>query len=199
MEKISHTLLEDVAAILTGVLIISVGVALFAQAALVTGGITGLAFLLHYGTGLGFGWWFFVLNLPFYWLAWRRMGWAFTLKTFCAVALLALMSGMQPHWLQLRSVHPAYAAVTGGLLLGVGMLVLFRHRCSLGGLGIAALYAQQRWGWRAGRVLMVLDTIILSNAFWVADMQRAMWSILAAAALNVALTMNYRSDRYIAG
>ena len=34
----------------------------------------GLAFLLHYATGIGFGKIFFVLNLPFYWLAQQRGG-----------------------------------------------------------------------------------------------------------------------------
>ena len=60
-----HTLLEDAAAIFTGVLMISVGVALFKQAGLVTGGMAGLAFSLHYATHIGFGVWFFVLNLAF--------------------------------------------------------------------------------------------------------------------------------------
>ena len=113
-----HTLLEDAAAIFTGVLMISVGVALFKQAGLVTGGMAGLAFSLHYATHIGFGVWFFVLNLPFYWLAVRKMGWAFTVKTFCAVGLLAVVSELQPLFLSLERVQAPYAAVVGGILMG---------------------------------------------------------------------------------
>ena len=36
---------------------------------------------------------FFAVNLPFYWLGWRRMGARFTLKTFAAVALLSSITG----------------------------------------------------------------------------------------------------------
>ncbi|MBB3233032.1 YitT family protein [Halomonas stenophila] len=38
----------------------------------------------------------------------------------------------------------------GGSLIGLGMRVLFRHRTSLGGINILALFLQQRHGWRAG-------------------------------------------------
>ena len=191
-----HTTLEDATAIVTGVLMISVGVALFKQAGLVTGGMAGLAFALHYASDVGFGVWFFILNLPFYWLAVKKMGWAFTFKTFCAVGLLAVVSELQPHFLQLQSVQAPYAAVVGGILMGVGMLVLFRHRCSIGGLGIAALYLQQRYGWRAGYVQMGLDCIILISAFFIVDLEQALWSILAALTLNQVLSMNHRPGRY---
>lgn len=191
-----HTLLEDAAAIFTGVLMISVGVALFKQAGLVTGGMAGLAFSLHYATHIGFGVWFFVLNLPFYWLAVRKMGLAFTVKTFCAVGLLAVVSELQPLFLSLERVQAPYAAVVGGILMGVGMLVLFRHRCSLGGVGIAALFLQERYGWRAGYVQMGLDCLILLSAFFIVDVERALWSILAALTLNQVLSMNHRPGRY---
>ncbi len=191
-----HTLREDAAAIFTGVLLISVGGALFKQAGLVTGGMAGLAFSLHYATHIGFGVWFFVLNLPFYWLAVRKMGWAFTVKTFCAVGLLAVVSELQPLFLSLERVQAPYAAVVGGILMGVGMLVLFRHRCSLGGVGIAALFLQERYGWRAGYVQMGLDCLILLSAFFIVDVERALWSILAALTLNQVLSMNHRPGRY---
>lgn len=191
-----HTTLEDIAAIITGVLLVSVGVAFFKQAGLVTGGMAGLGFALYYATDIGFGFWFFVLNLPFYWLAIRKMGWAFTFKTFCTVGLLSLVTELQPRYLDIATIQAPYAAVVGGMLMGVGMLVLFRHRCSMGGLGIAALYLQQRYGWRAGYVQMAVDCLILISAFFIVDVERALWSILAALTLNQVLSMNHRPGRY---
>ena len=46
-----HSTLEDVAAIITGVLLVSVGVAFFKQAGLVTGGMAGLGVALYYEIG----------------------------------------------------------------------------------------------------------------------------------------------------
>jgi uncharacterized membrane-anchored protein YitT (DUF2179 family) len=193
-----HTFTEDAVAIFTGVLLISVGVAFFSSAGLLTGGTAGLAFLLHYATGIGFGKLFFVLNLPFYWLALRKLGRAFTLKTFAAVLLLSLLTELQAQFLQFAQLHPLYAAIAGGLITGTGFLVLFRHRCSLGGVGITALYLQDRYGWRAGKIQMAVDCCIVLLALWTVEPLRVVWSVAGAVALNLVLAMNHRPGRYMA-
>ena len=137
-----------------------------------------------------------MLNLPFYWLAIRKMGLAFTLKTFAAVGLLSLTSELQSYYVHIDMVQPAYAALVGGMLMGMGMLVLFRHRCSLGGFGIMALYLQERCGWRAGYVQMTLDCLVLLSAFFIVDLERALWSVVASLTLNQVLSMNHRPGRY---
>ena len=192
----SHT--EDAMALFTGVLLISVGVAFYTSAGLLTGGTAGLAFLLHYATGIGFGKIFFVINLPFYWLALRKMGRAFTLKTFIAVLLLSVLTELQAHFLRFAELQPLYAAITGGLITGTGFLVLFRHRCSLGGVGILALYLQNRYGWRAGKVQMGVDCCIVLLALWTVEPVRVAWSVAGAVALNLVLAMNHRPGRYMA-
>ena len=50
-----HTWLDDTQALLTGTLIVTLGLVLFRQAGLVTGGTVGLAFVTHYATGWPFG------------------------------------------------------------------------------------------------------------------------------------------------
>jgi len=106
-----HTTGDDLQALLTGTLFIALGVAMFKHAGLLTGGTAGLAFLLHYATGVSFGKLFFLINLPFYWIAWRRMGRAFTLKTFIAVALLSMLTEWQPLALSFAALQPLYAAI----------------------------------------------------------------------------------------
>lgn len=196
--SVPHSHTEDAMALFTGVLLISVGVAFFTSAGLLTGGTAGLAFLLHYATGIGFGKIFFVLNLPFYWLALRKLGRAFTLKTFAAVLLLSVLTELQSQFLQFAQIQPLYAAIAGGLITGTGFLVLFRHRCSLGGVGILALYLQDRYGWRAGKVQMAVDCCIVLLALWTVEPVRVAWSIAGAVALNLVLAMNHRPGRYMA-
>ncbi len=183
-----HTHVEDLVAIVTGVAMVSVGVALVAGAGLLTGGITGLAFVLHYATGIGFGKLFFVLNLPFYWLALRKLGLGFTLKTFAGVALLAVLTEVQPLLMQIGSIQPLYAALVGGLCMG----------CSLGGIGILALYLQGRFGWRAGAVQMVADFCIVLAALATVEPMRVLWSVIGAVVLNQVLAINHRPGRYMA-
>ncbi len=193
-----HSLFDDAQGLLTGTLFVALALVLFRHAGLVTGGTAGLAFIAHYALGLPFGAAFFAINLPFYALAWRRMGARFTLKTFAAVALLSGLAEAVPHWVVLQSVQPGFAALGGGLLMGAGLLILFRHRASLGGLNVLVLWLQETRGWRAGKVQMGLDMLILlAAAPWIGTAALA-WSVLAAVALNVALAVNHRPGRYAA-
>ncbi|MDE1951089.1 MAG: YitT family protein [Burkholderiales bacterium] len=193
-----HSRYEDFQALATGTLFISLAVLLFNQTGLLSGGTAGLAFLLHYASGISFGRIFFVINLPFYWLAWRRMGREFTLKTFIAIALLSSITEYQPLVLKIAALNPLYAAVMGGLLMGAGFLMLFRHHASLGGVGIVALVLQKERGWRAGKVQMVVDSAIVLAALYVADPRRVAYSLVGALVLNLTLAVNHRPGRYIA-
>jgi len=69
-----HGAFEDAQALFAGTLFVAMALMLFNQAGLLVGGTAGVAFLLHYVTGISFGKLFFVVNLPFYWFAWTRMG-----------------------------------------------------------------------------------------------------------------------------
>ncbi|MBT9598070.1 MAG: YitT family protein [Vitreoscilla sp.] len=193
-----HSLFDDAQALVTGTLFVGLGLALFREAGLMTGGTVGLAFLAHYATGLNFGLLFFCINLPFYLLAWQRMGRRFTLKTLAAVSLLSALSEAMPAWLQLQAVAPWFAALGGGLLVGAGFIILFRHRASLGGLNVLVLWLQERFGWRAGYVQMGIDALILLAAWPWVDAPRLGLSVVAAAAMNFALAVNHRPGRYMA-
>ena len=193
-----HRLHEDVQALVTGTLFVALGVVLFGEAGLLTGGTAGVAFLIRYATGMDFGLAFFLVNLPFYVFAWRRMGAVFTLKTFSAVALLSLFAHFLPQGITFSYLSPPLAAVLGGLLCGAGMLMLFRHRASLGGLNVVVLYLQDKYGWRAGKVQMVFDCLIVLGALFIADWHRVALSVLGAVVLNLTLAINHRAGRYMA-
>lgn len=189
---------EDVQALVTGTLFVSLGVILFRECGLLTGGTAGLAFLLHYATGWNFSLLFFLINLPFYGLAWRRMGRVFTLKTFAAVGLLSVLVQWVPQWIHIDQLSTGFAAVAGGLLMGTGMLILFRHRASLGGFNVLVLWLQERFGWRAGKVQMGFDCTIVLAALAVVDWSQIAWSVLGAVVLNMTLAINHRPGRYMA-
>ena len=191
-----HTPFEDAQAIFTGTLFVSLALVLFSQVGLLTGGTAGAAFLLHYATGIGLGKLFFAINLPFYWFAWRRMGREFTFKTFAAICLLSAMTEGSPRLFAIERLHPGYAAVLGGLLLGSGCLFLARHRASLGGATIVSLYLQQTRGWRAGKVQMAIDCSIVALGFAVLDPARVAWSVLAAMVMNLFIAVNHKPGRY---
>ena len=189
---------EDIQALVTGTLFVALGVVMFGRTGLLTGGTAGIAFLIHYATGWNFGLVFFCINLPFYGLAYKRMGLQFTLKTFASVALLATISNLLPQLISIGVINPVFAAVSGGLLMGTGMLILFRHRASLGGFNVLVLYLQEHYGWRAGLIQMALDCTIVVLAFALTDWWHIALSVLGAVVLNQTLAINHRTGRYVA-
>lgn len=193
-----HSRFEDIQGILTGALVVALGIGFIKSAGLLTGGAVGIAFLIHYASGANFGLVLFLVNLPFYWLALKRMGRAFTLKTLATVSLVALLTESLPRVFMIAHIDPFFAALAGGLLMGVGMLILFRHRASLGGLNVLVLWLQERMGWRAGKLQMGLDVAILLGAAVIVPPPLLAASILGAVLLNFALAVNHKPGRYMA-
>ena len=140
-----------------------------------------------------------MVNLPFYWFAWTRMGREFTLKTFVSVALLSLLTELFPHVMQVSYINPLFASLLGGLLLGTGCLFLARHRSSLGGATIVSLYMQNRYGVRAGKVQLAIDGVVLLLALFVVPLERVFYSVLAAVVMGVFLWISHRPGRYVGG
>jgi uncharacterized membrane-anchored protein YitT (DUF2179 family) len=178
-------------------MLVSLGIAFYAQVQLTTGSSAGLALLLHYVTGIPFGWLFFAINLPFYALAWFRMGLPFTLKTIASVAMVSYFSSQIPVWIGIERIEPLFAALVGGGLMGLGILSLFRHKASVGGINILALFLQDNFGIRAGYFQLGVDAVILVIAFFVLPFDRVLYSILGALVLNMIIALNHRPGRYV--
>ncbi len=195
-DDIAHRPYEDVLALLLGTMVVSLGVTLYSESILVTGSTAGAALLIEHATGLSFGVIFFLINLPFYWLAFKRMGKAFTIKTFIAVGLVSAFSKLTPMLVAFDTLNPIYAAVAGGALMGIGLLMLFRHRAGLGGINILALYLQENFNIRAGYFQLAVDMVILVCAFLTLPFDKVLLSILGAVILNLIIALNHRPGRY---
>ena len=194
----THSLLDDAQGLAFGSFMGAVGVLLLTHLGFVTGQTAGLAVLISYSTGWGFAPVFFVVNLPFYWLGYKRFGLAFTVKTFAAVAAMSLMVAMLPPYLQFGEIHPGVGAVLFGFVTGSALLALFRHGASLGGVGIVGLYLQDRTGFRAGWTQLIFDACLFLWALALLDLATVGWSFLGAVVVNLVIAINHRRDRYVA-
>lgn len=173
------------------------GAVLLGQAGLITGQLAGLALLIAQATGWGFGPVYLVLSLPFYGFGYRRMGAGFLRRTVAAVLIMVAASMLLPRLIHFDVLHPGAASLLAGFVSGAGLLALFRHRASLGGIGAVALDLQDRFGIKAGWVQMGFDAVLFALALAVMPWDRVMWSALGAAVLNLVIAINHRRDRYI--
>lgn len=193
-----HTLIEDAQGIAYGAGMAAFGILILTHLGLVTGQTAGLAVLISYATGFSFGPVFFTINLPFYWLGYRRMGLGFTLKTFISVALLSGLTLVMPRWISFAHLDPVFGAILFGAVSGSALLALFRHGASLGGVGIVALVLQDRTGFRAGWTQLLFDAVLFAVALMLRDATTVAYSFLGALVVNLVIAINHRRDRYIA-
>ncbi|MEW9797461.1 YitT family protein [Alteromonas sp. CYL-A6] len=191
-----HSVVEDIFALVCAGLFVAFGVHLFQSQDLMVGGAAGLALLGTYAFSANFGLIFFLINLPFYALAWTQISRRFTINTFVSVTTVSVLSEQLPRFVDISHANPLFAAVFGGILIGVGMLIMFRHASSLGGVGILAFFLQAKYNLRAGYFQLAVDSLILLSSLFFIAWPLVLISILAAVCLNMVISLNHRPERY---
>ncbi|GGU21525.1 membrane protein [Nocardioides albus] len=196
--RIPHTLVEDALGYVTSIVVTSMGLYLIQSVGAVTGGTAGLSLLVSYWTGLPFEVLFVLVNLPFFGLALSKKGIGFTARSLGCVIAVSAMTRVHADLLPLEGLDTIYGVVAGNLLVGLGLLVIFRHGASLGGFNVLALVLQERVGLRAGYVQMGLDLSVILLALFVVSPATVLLSALGAVVLNIILAFNHRPGRYLA-
>lgn len=169
--------------IVEGCLLVALGLHILNSAGLLISGTAGVGMILIHFTNLTFGQLFFLLNIPFYVLAWRTLGRDFTVRTFISVSLLSLLSEIMRRYVVL-DIHPILSAILGGLLVGFGLIILFRHNASLGGLNILSVYLERRFDIHASRTTLVADIGIFVAAMMTLDAASIGYSLIAFVLLS---------------
>lgn len=193
-----HSVTDDVQGLSLGIFLCGIGIHVLTSVGLITGQTAGLAVIIAYLTGYSFGIVFFAINLPFYFIAYKRLGMEFTIKSLISVSLLSVVTELLPLGFVIQSLDPALGAVIFGSLVGLGLLAMFRHNGSLGGLGVIALLVQDTTGFKAGWVQLITDAIIFTVALFLFPATVVVYSLMGAVVLNLIITFNHRRDRYIA-
>jgi len=192
-----YSFFEDIQGLVIASAQAALGIHLLRAAGLVTGGTAGTALILSYAFGWNFSATFFLMNIPFFGFAWYARGPVFCLKSLVTVALVSVLAEVLKPLVHVDQIHPGAAAVLFGISAGVGLLGLFRHSGSLGGVSIVALILQDRFGFKAGWTQLLHDLVLFSVALFLLPFDRVLWSLLGAVILNAVIAFNHRRDWYV--
>ncbi|NTS76843.1 YitT family protein [Catenovulum sp. SM1970] len=193
---IRHPIIEDFLACVCASFLMALGVMFFKEVGLLTGGAAGIALIIDQLTNLSFGQAFALLNLPFYILAWFRMSKRFTINSVICVVLISIVVDQLHFLVSLENIDPIFAALMGGSMMGISLIMLFRHQSSAGGLGVLALFLQDKFGIRAGKFQMAADVMILVASFFLVSPYLLVLSVVGAIVLNVHIALNHKPGRY---
>jgi len=143
----------------------------------INGGVTGISMLLAETTRLPLSIVLFLTNLPFLYLAYRRLGFYFALRSALAIAGLSLCLAFVtfPEVTHDKSL----TAVFGGFFIGVGIGLAIRSETVLDGTEIAALLVSKKMQlFKVSDVILLLNVIIFSSAVFFLGIEAALYSIL---------------------
>lgn len=122
-----------------------------------------------------------ILDILCYILAYRYIN-----KDFIKLSIIATISlaGFLKFWemlsLQLPDLllRPLIAAVTGGLLVGIGAGMVIRQGGSCGGDDALAIAISRAFNWRIARAYLCTDTIVLLLSLSYIPIQRFLFSMI---------------------
>lgn len=171
-------------AIIEGCFLVALGFFFLQSSQLLVGGTGGLAAISNHVYEISLGTWFFLINLPFFIIAYKQMGKSFTFKSIFAIALVSTLSDTLSSLIVIDTIPLWLAAFIGGGLMGIGLLLVFRHGASLGGVNILALYLEKHYGIHTGKVIFVIDMTVLTLAFQVYSAHHVLYSVVASLVLT---------------
>ncbi|MBP3924534.1 YitT family protein [bacterium] len=143
---------------------------------IIDGGVVGISIIANYLSKINLGLLIFILNIPFFLLAFNKIGKKFVLRTFYAIAVLSLAVNLF-HSHQVTS-DLLLTTVFGGILLGTGVGLVLKNNGSLDGTEILALVLSKKIGFTVGEIVMAFNVFIYSAAGFVFGFEKAMYSIL---------------------
>jgi len=130
----------------------------------VPGGVSGIAIILNYFFMIPVGAQIIILNIPILFLGWRIMGKKYTLSSIIGMCSSSLTIDFCTEILKLGSAtgNRLLAAIYGGIMLGVGLGLIFRGRSSTGGSDIIGQILNRYTGMSIGFGIMIVDFFVIS-------------------------------------
>jgi hypothetical protein len=145
---------------------------------IIDGGIVGISIILSYLTKINLGLLIFIINIPFFFLAFNKIGKKFVLQTFYAIGMLALaLNVFTTHHLPSTN-DLLLSTVFGGIILGTGVGLVLKNEGSLDGTEIMSLVLSKKYGLSVGEWIMLFNIFIYGAAGLVFGWNKAMYAIL---------------------
>ena len=170
--------IHDTVFILLGILSAGMGLKGFLLSShFIDGGVTGISMLLSDITSLPISILIFVINVPFLWLGYRKLGLGFAIRSTLAIAGLSLCLAVI-HFPDVTH-DKLLTAVFGGFFIGVGIGLAMRGGAVLDGTEIAALLVSKKTQVaKVSDIILMLNVVIFSVAAFLLGIESALYSIL---------------------
>lgn len=182
---------------LVGAFLYAAGINLFVvPAGLYSGGVMGICQVIRtllieylhmdFGTVDIAGFIYYLVNIPIFVIAYKKLGRIFFVKTLVTVTVITLFFSLIP---PVVIVEDAMAAcMVGGILSGAGVGIILRMGSSGGGMDvIGVLLTRWKRDFSVGKVTLFVNLALYATCFFLFDVEIVVYSIIYAAVYSVAM------------
>ena len=173
---------------------------------IVTGGVTGMAAIIYYASGIKIGYSYFIINAALLVVALKILGFRFLMKTIYAIIMLSVllnfsqkaMTADDGSLIQILGEGQAFMSlIIGCSMTGSSLAIVFLHNGSTGGTDIIAACVNKYHNISLGRALIFIDLLIIGSSYPVfGDWQKLVFGLCTMVIENFVLdyVMNARRE-----
>ena len=160
---------------------------------LAEGGVAGICLILFYLFTLPVGIMYFVINIPLLIMGWKLVGRDFLFKTLYGTSCLSFLITLTETW-KGPSNDIMLGSIYGGVLIGIGLGLIFMVNGSTGGTDVVARILNRYFDIPLGRTMLILDVVILGIAAIFFGKEIVMYTLISMTIVSKAI--DYFQDGY---
>lgn len=151
--------------VVLGTVIVAVALNMFlVPSNLAPGGVSGLAVVVNYLTKVPVGTLIFVFNIPIFAWGLRHFSKSYMVFSLVGMFLLSVSTDLLVNVPRVTE-DVLLSAIYGGVLLGVGVGLVFSAGCTTGGADIVAQILKKRFPFiSVGRLVLIIDAFVVTLA-----------------------------------
>lgn len=162
-----------------GAVIYSAGLGLFlVPNNVIDGGITGISLLIQAVTGIPFSILVVLLNIPFFYVGYKRLGARTAIYSGYAILVFSLATHLFEKF-PAATNDPFLSTIFGGIIMGIGIGIVIKFGGSTDGIEIVAILLDRKTSFSVGEIVMFFNFFILGTSGFVFTWNSAMYSLIA--------------------
>ncbi len=147
-----------------------------------TGGTAGLAIVLHHVIKLPIGVLMALINIPLLLVSLKFLGKNFAIKSIVCIFFIVVFVDFLSEIIHLPNFSNdlLLATLYGGVIIGIGLGLIFKGGASAGGGTILAKIVASKTDIKTSTVVLILDALVVASAGFVfRSIELALWSLIS--------------------
>ncbi|MDD2192743.1 MAG: YitT family protein [Bacteroidales bacterium] len=160
--------LKDTLGVTVGAILTAIALdAFLVPAKIAAGGLSGVAIILYHLLNLPVGLMMLIMNVPLFIWSFIRLGSRYSINSIYGTVALSVFIDLLAPYIPLLTEDLLLACLYGGVLMGLGLGLVFRFNGTTGGAELLAAILRTYIGINIGQLLFIIDGLVVIWAGYV--------------------------------